>query len=323
MTISTSRPRERLYLISCLEQNSGHYIFFAVDDFSKMLFSLGTFESVSDKIYEEVIINFTKDRTFNQHTGPFTFIAGFGKEVCEGLKNSISKLEGDIIYNPKEAIDNAWETIVNAFTGNLTFNLKPVYASVTKISTWTRYLDVEFIRKFLPDFKDLPEAAQGLIQDFKTQFPAGIDHASFVDAKAAEQIIKRQDYQNFIMALLNVPSHNGIYYVDIGNGQFSDFVYRFTNVDGWVNIVCFREQGNIEGVVVGSFATKGSMELRTPSGMSDLLISAKLIAMGNSKQELLHGIKINYNPDGAGANRLDPKRAVISIEKFLYMTYQL
>jgi hypothetical protein len=321
MTISTKRPRERVYLISCLEQNTGGYIFFAIDDFSKMIFPLGAFESISELTYEEVIRKLTKDETFNQQTGSCGLVVGFGREVCQRVKPELAGQDIHISYNPDMAIDNAWEVIMTAFSGNLNFNLKPVSLEFNKINTWTRFLDLEFVKKFIPEFNQLPEAGRKLIADFKTHFPEGIDHVSFVDTKAGEKVFTQQNFQSWIPSLFEIPNHNGIVYIDIGNGKFSDFVYRFTNADGWVNIVCFREQDGKEGIVVGSFALKGSMELRTPTGMNDLLNTSKLIALIKTKKELLKGIHVNFNPEAVGVNHLDKGRVIIPISKFLYVTY--
>jgi len=55
MTVVTNYPREIVYVMSCKEVNTGHLLFFGLDDFSKLIFTLGMFENFSDETYEKVI----------------------------------------------------------------------------------------------------------------------------------------------------------------------------------------------------------------------------------------------------------------------------
>lgn len=322
--VNTKYAREVVYVISCLEQNSGNLLFFGLDDYSKLMFPLGIYQSFNDEIYEQVVNTLLEDETFKQGLGKFKLVVGFGEGACKKLEPKIKALQGEIVYDPDLAINSSWEFIQQAMNRVPMMNIKPVSLTMNKVDTWTMFLDRKFISEAIAIPKQLSITCQELLADFKQQFPTGLDHVALVDLKTTKRTMAatQAEILGLLAELPNIQAHNGIIYLDIGNGYTSDFVYRFTHFEGGVNIVCFRldpELGRDQtSVVICSFNKQGSMLLHTPSGKEDGANTAKLISMVMRNGSVLKDITVNYNKDAVGIN--EAALDLIPVAKYLYVS---
>lgn len=323
VTVTTKYPREIVYVMSCQDLNSGHLLFLGMDDFSKLLFPLGIHENFSDETYEKVVIDLLNNKTFNEGKGKFKLVVGFGEQACWNLTPKIEAMQGEIVYDPDLAIKSTWEYIQRAFKGNPMLKLKPVSLSMKKIETWVNFLNPDFIRRALPIPKEFSPASKALLTDFKDQFQTGLEHVAFVDLNSTRRImsLSQNEIERLVGELQEIPNHNGIIYLDLGNGFTSDFVYRLTRFDEGINIVCFRQESETgkesAGVSICSFKKGGAFVLHSPSGIGDSYNTAKLVSIVMRPNKVLNDIFVNYNKDAVGmkSTRVD----LIPVAKYLYV----
>lgn len=317
-------PREIVYVISCLEKNTGSLFFIGLDDYSKYMFSLGMYDGFSDEIYKTAIFNLLSDEKFRQAKGKFRLVVGFGEQVCRELEPEINKMMGEITFDPNLAINSSWEYVQQVFKNSPHFDIKPVSMAMTKVKTWSNFLSPEFVRHALPIPPNFTSQSKELLTDFIEQFPSGIEHIAMVDINATKRIINnltQEEVAELLSELHEIPSHNGIIYLDVGNGFTSDFIYRLTHFDGGVNLVCYRmesERGPKFGAIaICSFKKRGAFVLHTPSGMSDSYRTAQLVSVVMRSGKVLSDVYVNFNKEATGINPegLD----LIPVAKHLYV----
>jgi hypothetical protein len=322
--VTAKYPREIVYVMSCQDLKSGRLFFFGLDDFSKLIFPLGIYEDFNDSVYEKVINDLLNDKTFKEGKGKFNLVVGFGEQVCLNLAPKISSIHGNIVYDPDLAIESSWGFVQNAFKGNALMNLKPVSLAIRKVDTWIKFLNPEFITKVLPVPKEFSSDAKVLLTDFKEQFQSGIEHVAFVSRESTDRILNLtpDETQGLLSELQEIPDHNGIIYLDLGNGFTSDFVYRLTHFNEGINIVCFRQESERGprslAVCICSFTKGGAFLLHSPSGMGDSYNTAKLVSIVMRPNKVLKEVFVNYNKEMFGLNATKENR-LIPVAKYLYV----
>lgn len=325
-SVKSNYAREIVYVISCMDKKSGRIAFFALDDFSKYIFPLGVHEVVNDETYEAVLLALLNDKTFVHAKGKFNLVVGFGEQACRNLAPRINAMHGNIEYDPDQAIAESWPFIQIAFKESTKVDFKPVSLFLKKIDTWINFLNPHFIRKAIPIPKEFSRISKDLLTEFKAQFVSGVDHVAFVDQKSTQRIMGVSDKETeaLIAELQEVPSHNGIIYLDQGNGFNSDFIYRLTHFEEGTHIVCFRQDSKMSkhsmAIAICSFKRDRTFVLHTPSGIGDSYNTARLISVVMRPKKVLADVYVNFNPDMVGSKMSGID--LISVAKYLYVGNQ-
>lgn len=316
MKLRGAYAREYVYLICCeLQAKEGpQFVYIAIDGFSQYIFMLGAYPDFTDNTYVTVVNKLLTDPKFTSGTGNFNLILGFGKNVHKKLNDQVNSQGGTVSYDPRFIIDKIWPVIQKAFQGKN--SLRPVSLEVQMIDTWVNFLNPSMITNMaLP--KNLSNKSQQLLNDFKEQFVAGVDHITFVEEQAAEVIqnTTHSELEKAILYLKDVESHNGIFYIKAESlNTTSDFIYRLSQEIDQTNIFCIRLQGTKQALSVASFRHNGAFQIHTPSGMADAYNTVKLIFSSRNNKDL----KVNYNPNAVGVNSAGLK--LIPVAKHLFVS---
>ncbi len=122
-----SHAREITYLISCVAQTQAgkSYLYVGVDAYSKYVFHLGTFPDFDDHSFRKAVKNLLNDKMFQQASGSFTLVLGFGNEIIKQIQEEVALSGGSVIYDPERVVSHAWPIIEQAVSQSSKLKLQP------------------------------------------------------------------------------------------------------------------------------------------------------------------------------------------------------
>ncbi len=115
--MNATRPKEIVYLhyFSTQVVEGIVHSFFAMDDFSEFVFSLGHAQQITEDTILKSIKKLMKDKNFKSSPKkPFTLVISIGEEIESKIRALIQPYKGKLVFD-KKTVTNKTQHFINSF----------------------------------------------------------------------------------------------------------------------------------------------------------------------------------------------------------------